>query len=108
MTDKNDDVKVEETAAAEEPKTEEATAEEPVSSESPVEEEAPVAEEPAVEDEPAAAPAGAATPAGTDQQGRQMYDVKCSDCGKATQVPFQPSGDRPVYCRECYMKNKSR
>jgi len=48
----------------------------------------------------------AATPAGTDQQGRQLYSVKCSTCGKQTEVPFQPSGDRPVYCRDCYMQNK--
>ncbi len=44
--------------------------------------------------------------AGTDQQGRQLYDVKCADCGKQTQVPFKPSGDRPVYCRDCYMKRR--
>jgi len=35
---------------------------------------------------------------------RQMFDVdldfaKCS--AKITQLPFQPSGDRPVYCNEC-------
>ena len=55
----------------------------------------------------AAAPADdTATPAGTDQQGRQLYNVKCADCGKPTQVPFKPSGDRPVYCRDCYMKKR--
>lgn len=37
---------------------------------------------------------------------RQMYDVVCSACGKPTQVPFKPSSDRPVYCRDCYMQNK--
>ena len=26
----------------------------------------------------------------------------CANCGKATQVPFQPRGDRPVLCRECF------
>ena len=34
--------------------------------------------------------------------GRQMYDVVCASCGKETQVPFQPRGDRPVYCSDCY------
>jgi len=48
----------------------------------------------------------AATPAGTDQLGRQLYDVKCAKCGKQTQVPFKPSGDRPVYCRDCYMEQR--
>jgi len=66
----------------------------------------PEAEEPKAE-EPAAAPADdAATPAGTDQQGRQLYDVKCATCGKDTQVPFKPTGDRPVYCKDCYMKQR--
>lgn len=36
--------------------------------------------------------------------GRQMFDVTCSNCGQPTQVPFQPSGDRPVYCRDCFQK----
>lgn len=33
---------------------------------------------------------------------RQMYDVICDGCGQPTQVPFQPRGDRPVYCRACF------
>ncbi len=48
----------------------------------------------------------AVTPAGTDQLGRQLYNVKCAKCGKQTQVPFKPSGERPVYCRDCYMEQK--
>jgi len=35
---------------------------------------------------------------------RQMFPVKCSTCGKDTQVPFEPRGDRPVYCSDCYRK----
>ena len=35
---------------------------------------------------------------------RQMFPVKCSACGKDTQVPFEPRGDRPVYCSDCYRK----
>ena len=30
---------------------------------------------------------------------RQMFTVICDGCGCETQVPFQPRGDRPVYCR---------
>lgn len=37
---------------------------------------------------------------------RQMYPVVCAQCGKDTEVPFQPRGDRPVYCSDCYNKNK--
>lgn len=44
--------------------------------------------------------------AGMDQQGRQLYKTKCSDCGNDTEVPFKPSGDRPVYCRDCFMKKR--
>ena len=33
---------------------------------------------------------------------RELFDVICSNCGQATKVPFQPRGDRPVYCRECF------
>jgi CxxC-x17-CxxC domain-containing protein len=37
---------------------------------------------------------------------RQMYPVKCGECGKDTEVPFEPRGDRPVYCSDCYRKTK--
>ena len=51
-----------------------------------------------------------------------MFEDKtlvCRDCGKefvfsaseqqffADQVPFQPKGDRPVYCRECFERNRN-
>ena len=65
-------------------------------------------EEPEAEEPKAEKPdSDAATPAGTDQQGRQLYNVKCSDCGNQTQVPFKPSGDRPVYCRDCYTQKRN-
>jgi CxxC-x17-CxxC domain-containing protein len=35
---------------------------------------------------------------------RQMFPVTCAECGKSTEVPFQPRGDRPVYCSDCYRK----
>ena len=37
---------------------------------------------------------------------RQMHAATCAECGVATQVPFRPSSDRPVYCRDCFSKNK--
>ncbi|MDQ2817738.1 MAG: zinc-ribbon domain containing protein [Candidatus Eremiobacteraeota bacterium] len=33
---------------------------------------------------------------------RLMYDAVCSQCGVATQVPFSPRPDKPVYCADCY------
>lgn len=35
---------------------------------------------------------------------RQMYPAVCAACGKETEVPFEPRGDRPVYCSDCYRK----
>jgi len=35
---------------------------------------------------------------------RQMFPVICATCGEDTQVPFEPRGDRPVYCPNCYRK----
>ena len=37
-------------------------------------------------------------------QRRQMYPAVCAECGKDTEVPFQPRRDRPVYCSDCYTK----
>ncbi len=37
---------------------------------------------------------------------REMHKAVCADCGKECEVPFKPSGDRPVYCRECFQKHK--
>ncbi len=39
--------------------------------------------------------------------GRPMFDVTCSDCGQNAQVPFEPTGDRPVYCRNCFQKHRN-
>ncbi|MDD4876719.1 MAG: zinc-ribbon domain containing protein [Dehalococcoidales bacterium] len=37
---------------------------------------------------------------------RQMYPAVCAQCGKETEIPFQPREDRPVYCSDCYRKIK--
>jgi CxxC-x17-CxxC domain-containing protein len=37
---------------------------------------------------------------------RQMFPATCAQCGAQTEVPFQPRGDKPVYCRDCYNKSK--
>jgi CxxC-x17-CxxC domain-containing protein len=36
----------------------------------------------------------------------QGTPVICSGCGQPTTVPFEPRGDRPVYCRDCYQARK--
>ena len=35
---------------------------------------------------------------------RQMYPAVCAECGKDCEVPFEPRGDKPVYCSGCYSK----
>ena len=37
---------------------------------------------------------------------RSLTRVVCAECGKECEVPFKPSPDRPVYCRECFAKRK--
>lgn len=37
---------------------------------------------------------------------RALFKVVCSDCGQETEVPFQPRGDRPVYCRDCFAAHR--
>lgn len=32
----------------------------------------------------------------------ELFDVTCAQCGTHTQVPFKPTGERPVLCRECF------
>jgi CxxC-x17-CxxC domain-containing protein len=40
------------------------------------------------------------------RQSREMHDVVCSGCGQIAQVPFIPSGTRPVYCNDCFKKDR--
>lgn len=37
---------------------------------------------------------------------RQMYPAVCSRCGKETQVPFQPTSGKPVYCSDCFQMER--
>jgi CxxC-x17-CxxC domain-containing protein len=38
--------------------------------------------------------------------GRKEYPATCADCGQETTVPFEPRGDSPVYCRDCFKKQQ--
>ena len=37
---------------------------------------------------------------------KEMHKATCAECGNECEVPFKPSGDRPVYCKECFRKRK--
>ncbi len=57
---------------------------------------------------PACREARKAQRSGNDSYGyrsrRQMFPAVCAECGKETEVPFEPREGRPVYCSECYSK----
>lgn len=36
-----------------------------------------------------------------------MYDAVCDKCGKNCKVPFRPSGEKPVYCSDCFEREGS-
>lgn len=33
---------------------------------------------------------------------RRMHKATCADCGKLCEVPFKPTGEKPVYCSNCF------
>src|SRR5205814_1149997 len=37
---------------------------------------------------------------------REMFSVTCAQCGNEARVPFQPRGDKPVYCSDCFSKQR--
>jgi CxxC-x17-CxxC domain-containing protein len=41
-----------------------------------------------------------------DRPQRQFFTVNCSACGGEARVPFQPRGDKPVYCSDCFAKQR--
>ena len=43
---------------------------------------------------------------GNGPRERTHARVICADCKKECEVPFKPSGDRPIYCKECFSKHK--
>ena len=36
-----------------------------------------------------------------------MHKATCSECGKECEVPFRPTGDRPIYCSDCFAKKRA-
>jgi CxxC-x17-CxxC domain-containing protein len=63
----------------------------------------------AVQDLPRAQTSQPAQPShsGAGPRERILYQAVCADCQKRCEVPFRPSGDRPVYCPECWAIRKA-
>lgn len=38
---------------------------------------------------------------------REMFSATCSSCGREAQVPFRPSGTKPVYCSDCFTTRRA-
>ncbi|MCX6716379.1 MAG: hypothetical protein NTV72_00405 [Candidatus Taylorbacteria bacterium] len=36
----------------------------------------------------------------------EKFKATCAECHKPCEVPFRPTGGKPVYCRNCFSKNK--
>jgi CxxC-x17-CxxC domain-containing protein len=36
----------------------------------------------------------------------QLHQATCATCGKSCEVPFKPTGSKPVYCRDCFRNNE--
>jgi CxxC-x17-CxxC domain-containing protein len=42
-----------------------------------------------------------------DSGPREMHKAICDECGKECEVPFKPSGDKPIYCSSCFEKREA-
>ena len=43
---------------------------------------------------------------GFNMEEKRLYKTECAKCGDACEVPFRPTGERPVYCRPCFGKSE--
>lgn len=39
---------------------------------------------------------------------RELHEAVCDECGGIARVPFEPTGDRPVYCSACFAAKKEK
>ncbi len=37
-----------------------------------------------------------------------MHQAVCDECGQDCEVPFKPSGNKPIYCSRCFEKVDSK
>jgi CxxC-x17-CxxC domain-containing protein len=52
--------------------------------------------------------AGGGYGGGVPRGDRQMYSATCDECGREALVPFQPSGNKPVYCSDCFATRRQQ
>lgn len=56
---------------------------------------------------PGGSPNAVAATSTFERPRRELFAAVCSACGKETRVPFQPTGDRPVYCSDCFSTQRA-
>ena len=49
---------------------------------------------------------GSYSSGGYDRAPREMFSATCASCGREAQVPFRPSGAKPVYCSDCFKSQR--
>lgn len=42
-----------------------------------------------------------------ERRERILHKAVCADCHQDCEIPFKPTGERPVYCKECFSKRKA-
>lgn len=43
---------------------------------------------------------------GSRDSGKQMFKAICAECGETAEVPFRPSGGKPVLCKRCFQSDE--
>ena len=41
-----------------------------------------------------------------ERRPRELFEATCADCGRTANVPFRPSGIKPVYCSDCFQSRR--
>jgi len=41
-------------------------------------------------------------PRHSDRGEKRMFKATCSECGDSCEVPFKPTGSKPVFCSDCF------
>lgn len=44
---------------------------------------------------------------GARREDKQMHRATCTDCGKSCEVPFKPTGSKPIYCSNCFKPDRA-
>lgn len=45
---------------------------------------------------------------GADRPRFEMHQATCNKCGETCEVPFRPNGKKPVYCRNCFVRDDAQ